>query len=241
MPKPLAPFQFQKFSLAHDQSAHKVGTDSLALAGWGEASNPQCILDFGSGSGLLSLIMAQRFSEASIVGLEIDKASWQQSCENAKNCPWSECIQFHHRDLLDWETESRYDLIISNPPYFSESLLAPEKRRAKARSASTKTFLLWMRKLRELLSADGSLALVLPVLQWESYQDQFREMELYPHRMAFVHHHESAEANRVLIQLNKQAGSLKKEKLILYASAHSHLRHPQYQKLVQDFMLPQNG
>ncbi|QNR23399.1 tRNA1(Val) (adenine(37)-N6)-methyltransferase [Croceimicrobium hydrocarbonivorans] len=241
MPKSPTPFQFQKFSLAHDQSAHKIGTDSLALAGWVEASNPNAILDFGSGSGLLSIIMAQRFTEASIVGLEIDKASWQQSCENAKSCPWSKRIQFHHQDLRDWNTERRYDLIISNPPYFSESLLAPEKRRAQARSASAETFLLWMQKLRDLLSADGSLALVLPPLQWESYQDQFREMELYPRRMALVHHHESAEASRVLIQLSKQASSLEKEKLILYASAQSHIRHPQYQILVQDFMLPQNG
>lgn len=241
MPKSPAPFQFQKFSLAHDQSAHKVGTDSLALAGWAEATNPNAILDFGSGSGLLSLLMAQRFTVASIDGLEIDKASWQQSCENAKACPWSERIRFHHQGILDWKTEKLYDLIISNPPYFSESLLAPEKRRAQARSANAETFLLWMQKLEDLLSADGSLALVLPPLQWENYQDQFREIGLYPSRMALVHHHESAEASRVLIQFSKQAGSLEKERLILYASAQSHIRHPQYQKLVQDFMLPQNG
>jgi len=241
MPKSPAPFQFQKFSLAHDQSAHKVGTDSLALAGWLKASNPQSILDFGSGSGLLSLLMAQRFTQASIDGLEIDKSSWQQSCENAQVSPWSERIQFHHQDLMDWETENRYDLIISNPPYFSESLLAPEKRRAQARSASTETFMLWMQKLRNMLSVDGSLALVLPVQEWEGYQDQYREMGLFAHRMALVHHHESAEANRVLIQLSKQSGSLEKEDLILYASAHSHVRHPQYQELVQEFMLPQNG
>ncbi|MCR9153320.1 MAG: methyltransferase [Bacteroidetes bacterium] len=236
--KPLGPFHFQEFKLEHKRSAHKIGTDAVLLAAWLKPMEaPKRIFDFGSGSGVISFILAQGFKEAAIEGIEIDHDSWLEAEENRLNNPFKDQVKFHQGDLLDWDSPHLFDLIVSNPPYFSAQSLAPDKRRAQARSASEKTFMAWMEKLKSLLTNRGSLALILPSHNWENQQVAFAEIGLFPQKICWINHHEGANYSRILVELSFKKQETEESSLCLYEGPKSHRRTPAHQKLVADLLL----
>ena len=118
--------------MAHDQCAHKVGTDSVLLGSWVDCANAQRVLDIGSGSGVISLMIAQR-SRAHIDGVEIDTAAASQSKQNVRHSPWSDRIFIHEQRIQDFKPLQPYDLIVTNPPYFLNSLREPDASRTLSR------------------------------------------------------------------------------------------------------------
>jgi len=164
----MSSFQFKQFAIEQDKCAMKVGTDGILLGSWIPVSIiHKRILDVGTGSGLLSLMMAQRFREASVVGLEIDENASIQALSNAQKSKWSERVSIINTDARIWETGTKFDLIVSNPPYFVSSVLSKSKSIRTARHQVDF-------KLEDLVSlwfALGSdkshLACVLPAEQGE--------------------------------------------------------------------------
>ena len=120
MAKRYAPFQFKQFALAHQQSAHKIGTDAIVLASWLNGASARQILDFGSGCGVLSFISAQRFPNAQILGIEVDEASYLESVANKVQNPFAHRLNFLHQDIQEFEPTTKFDLIVSNPPYVAD-------------------------------------------------------------------------------------------------------------------------
>ncbi|HAD98424.1 MAG TPA: hypothetical protein DCG19_13520, partial [Cryomorphaceae bacterium] len=115
-------FHFKQFTIHHNRCAHKVGTDGVLLGAWAQAPSPLHILDIGSGSGLIALMLAQRFPHAQITGIELDHDSYLQSMENVEASPFSERVHILHADFRNYNFEGKtFDLIVSNPPFFERA------------------------------------------------------------------------------------------------------------------------
>lgn len=182
--KKVEAFRFKQFSVEHNYSAQKIGTDSVLLATWVQSSSPKKILDIGSGCGLISFILAQRFPEAQIMGIEIDEASYSESTRNLKQFPWKERVQFVQGNFLDYDfKDTSFDLIISNPPYFADAYLSGNTERDRARHEFSLPHFRLLKKAKNLLHENGKLALILP--EQES-QKLFHQNQLHCNRLTML-------------------------------------------------------
>lgn len=177
-------FQFKQFFVRHDKCSMKVGTDGVLIGCWCPTANFKFqnsnlrILDVGTGSGLIALMLAQRFADAQIDAIDIDKASCLQARENFNASPWAERLHAAHCSLKELSASTfschqlplskggggcpTYDLIVSNPPYFVNSLKAPDAARCAARHNDTLPFDVLMAESARRLAPDGTLAVIVP-------------------------------------------------------------------------------
>ncbi|MFT5773225.1 MAG: tRNA1Val (adenine37-N6)-methyltransferase, partial [Algoriphagus sp.] len=115
-------FQFQQFRINQDRCAMKISTDAVLLGALAEADEPKHILDIGTGTGVIALMLAQRFSEAKIVAVELDEQAAMQAGENFEHSRFSEQLSISHAAIQDFSVSNKFDLIVSNPPYFTAHL-----------------------------------------------------------------------------------------------------------------------
>ena len=167
-------FQFKQFTIHQGRCAMKVGTDGTLLGAWVSPLQPpptgggNCaekakwdrILDVGTGTGLIALMIAQRFPEAQIVGIDIDEEAVSQARENVAASPFADRIEMLHEDFA--KMEGTFDAIVSNPPYFADSLESPDAQRTLARHTNTLPYRLLMQQSWQLLSDEGELSVVVP-------------------------------------------------------------------------------
>ena len=156
-------FKFKQFTVWHGQCAMKVGTDGVLLGAWAPVKGARRILDVGTGSGVIALQMAQRAPEARIVAVEIDPEAARQAAANVVASPWADRIEVVCTDFAQLTTEEPFDLIVSNPPYFVNSLQNPDAQRAKARHSDSLPYDLLLEHAAELLAPSGRFALIFPV------------------------------------------------------------------------------
>lgn len=183
-------FRFRQFEIRQESSAMKVGTDAMVLGAIVKGSRPQSILDIGTGTGVLALMMAQKFPEARIDAIDIDPSAAAEAQINAENSPWSNRIRVYECDLRSFQSPEKYDLIVSNPPYFTKGLLNPDHSRALARHESALPFQLLFSKVAELLCVEGVFWMIAPA----TAKDEL-----------------CAEAERVNVWLNQHIAILGKE------------------------------
>ncbi len=156
-------FKFKQFTIRQERSAMKVGTDGVLLGAWASVSPAtRAILDIGTGTGLIALMLAQRCPEGRIVGVEIDSESAAQARENVAVSPWSDRVAVAECAIQEFTSEQRFDLIVSNPPYFVDSLKSPDASRNKARHTDTLSFEELMRATERLLAPEGRFAVIVP-------------------------------------------------------------------------------
>src|ERR1700745_3451644 len=134
-------FVFKKFTIFQRDSAHKVGTDAVLLGAWAQVEKARSILDIGTGTGIIALMMAQK-STAHIEAIDIEQSSYKQACENVKHSSWQERINVTQTSLQDYvkANDKKFDVIITNPPYFVDSYKAPDEERSHARHNDTLPF-----------------------------------------------------------------------------------------------------
>ncbi len=158
-----AGFQCKQFFVAHDQCAMKVGTDALILGAWASLPATGPILDIGAGSGILSLMLAQRsLGLQAITAIELDSAAAQQATANVQRSPWPATVRVIKGDILTYQTAERYALIVSNPPFFQASLPSPDAARQQARHNDSLPFAALLHKAADLLAEGGEFSLILP-------------------------------------------------------------------------------
>lgn len=163
-------FEFKQFTIRQDMCAMKVGTDSVILGAWSPVGNNiRCnILDIGTGTGILSIMAAQKNEMAQIKGIEIDRDAYLQAVENVKNSKWNRNIEIIYGDICEYKFDEKFDYIISNPPYFENSLKSYDKSRNIARHTDTLDFDKLMRAAGDLLNENGSFYVIIPTTSEDS-------------------------------------------------------------------------
>ena len=243
-------FRFKQFTVWHDRCAMKVGTDGVLLGAWAGASESsegasqpaiisaiERILDIGTGSGLVALMLAQRFHNAFIDGIDIDSSAVLQAQDNFSASPFSPRLRAYSSPLQDWQPQEKYDLIVSNPPYFSNSLLCPDNARTNARHDNTLSFAELFEHSDRLLSPYGTLALVLPADAEKEILALSRLHHLYCVRLCRVHTTAAKPAKRILIAFSRQALSCPLTPETLCLSENGLPRSAAYSALTQAFYL----
>ena len=241
-------FRFKQFTIWHDRCAMKVGTDGVLLGAWaGTTDSPAAntdktspverILDIGTGSGLIALMLAQRFPNAIIDGIDIDPSAVLQAKDNFSASPFSTHLHASSSPLQAWQPKAKYDMIVSNPPYFSNSLLCLDNMRTIARHDNILSFAELLEHSNRLLTQAGTLSLVLPADAEKAILAEARLQHLYCVRLCRVHTTANKPAKRILVTFSHQtpATTLTPETLCLSTPAHP--RSPAYSALTQDFYL----
>lgn len=179
-------FQFQLFRVHQDRCAMKISTDAVLLGALAEANSPNHILDIGTGTGVISLILAQRFPEALITGVEIDSDAAEQAAENFLESPFSDRLQVKNIRFQDFSENQLFDLIVSNPPYFPDHLKSQDSKRNQALHTDALSFEELLQKAFKLLKVDGQLWVILPPRQMSDFSELARGFGLLPKKRVQV-------------------------------------------------------
>jgi len=232
-----AGFQCKKFYVAHDQCAMKVGTDGLLLGAF--ASLPPTgsnILDIGAGSGLISLMLAQRTAGANpIDAVELDGAAAEQARQNAANSPWPGTVQLIKGDILTYHTNKRYRLIVSNPPFFQQALPSKDARRRQARHTDSLPFSHLLQKAAELLHNEGEFVLVLPTQAANMLCELALSQGWFTSQYCQVHSTFEKPVQRILLGLRRVPTVTAASTLIIHQADGSY--SGDYKALLRDFYL----
>lgn len=216
----------------------KVGTDGVLLGAWVAISGEEeRILDIGTGTALIALMMAQRNSTAEIDGVEIDRQSAEQAVENVARSEWRERVSIHHTDIQSYEPDESYDLIITNPPYFVDSLLSPNSARSVARHTTDLSFRELALSAQRLLKANGRIALILPTAESQLFDaEALGRLSLL--RRCEVFSREGAPVKRVMSEytLPRFDRAITREELTIESGEPPQFT-AEYKKLTRDFYL----
>ena len=230
-------FQFKQFTVHQQRCAMKVGTDGTLLGAWAHVPVASArILDIGTGTGLIALMMAQRFPDASVLGIDIDKDAVSQAQENVALSPFASRITICNENILDFDDSEGFDAIVSNPPYFVESLTCPDKQRTMARHTISLTHEGLMRSAFRLLKPNGLFSLVIPTECRSSIEAEAHLAGFFLTRVCMIRTTPKKESKRQLIEFSKYPDNkLIIEEGILEDSPN--VRSPWYQQLTQDFYI----
>lgn len=172
-------FQFKQFFIAHDQCAMKVNTDGILLGSIADVHQARQILDIGTGTGLIAIMLAQRSDpDCQITALEIEPNAYQQAVENTQNSAWTDRLSIVKSDLFEAHFEQKFDLIVSNPPYFSDSLASRNAERDLARSI-TQSHIAWLNQAKKWLAEQGKISFILPTQEAEKLLEQSQTSGLF--------------------------------------------------------------
>lgn len=232
------PFKFKQFSINQDRCAMKVGTDGVLLGAWTSLKNrPTSILDIGAGTGLLSLMLAQRSLAEHIEALEIDADAYEQCVENFEASPWADRLFCYHAGLDEFieELEEPYDLIISNPPFYAESVSSGNASRDTARQNQSLPFDELLDGVSKLLAPDGSFATIIPFKEEIGFIELAASLGLFPQRILRVKGNSSAEIKRSLLEFSGKANAVLEDELTIEIKRHQFTFA--YQELTKDFYL----
>ena len=232
-------FSFKQFSIQQDRCAMKIGTDGVLLGAWTPIeNNPFSILDIGAGTGVIALMLAQRSNAEQIDALEIDEEAYEQSVDNFENSPWSDRLFCFHAGLDEFveEPEDEYDLIVSNPPFYTEDYKSDNEQRDLARFADAMPFEDLIEAANLLLSENGILAVIIPVKEEENFLALAKEYELYPLKITRVKGTATTEIKRSLLAFSRyEKIDFPIDELIIETSRHQYT--PEYIELTKDFYL----
>ncbi len=194
-------FQFKKFAIAQDRCGMKVGTDGVLLGAW--ARGGARILDIGTGTGLVALMMAQRFGESTVDAVEIDKDAAEQARENVLESPFANRIKVIDKALQDFQPNTSYDSIVTNPPFFSNSLQAPDSSRNMARHAVTLSFADILSFAASHLADDGELSAIIPADYLKAFSQEAFTRGMFLTRQYMIKTVERKPAKRCLVAFSK--------------------------------------
>lgn len=217
----------------------KIGTDGVLLGAWTPISNnPYSILDIGTGTGVIALMLAQRSHAEQIDALEIDENAYEQSVDNFENSPWSDRIFCYHAGLDEFveEPEDEYDLIVSNPPFYTEDYKTDNEQRDLARFADAMPFDDLIEAADLLLSENGVFSVIIPFKEERSFLALAKEYELYPFQITRVKGTPTSETKRTLLAFSrKEILDFVIDELIIETARHAYT--PEYIELTKDFYL----
>ena len=210
----------------------KVGTDGTLLGAWASVSNrekPLLILDVGTGTGLIALMMAQRFTEARVVGIDIDADAVLQAQENVAASPFADRVDILHQDFADTvrNSDKPWQAIVCNPPFFTQSLPCPDDKRTMARHDETLSYRTLATNAWQLLSDDGELSVIVPADQQSRMDAEASLAGFFKSRVCMVKTSSAKPPKRVLLAYKKHPAMLQRQELTIGST--------EYHELTKDF------
>jgi tRNA1Val (adenine37-N6)-methyltransferase len=229
-------FGFKQFTIWQEHCAMKVNTDGVLLGAWTNPSDAKNILDIGTGTGLIAIMLAQK-SDAHIDAVEIDANACGQSKENVKLCPWSARINIIHSSFQDFSEQSpiRYDLIITNPPFFSNSLKCEAEKRNLARHNDSLLPEELISGVDRLLTPNGHFCLILPFADSQTFIVDGALHQLYCNRMTILLPNLNKKPHRVMMEFSRQRNKIIENNLAIHNNIGSY--SDDYKQLTKDFYL----
>ncbi|WP_127846775.1 tRNA1(Val) (adenine(37)-N6)-methyltransferase [Psychroflexus aestuariivivens] len=231
-------FKFKEFEVQQSQSAMKIGTDAVLLGAWiNIPESTQSILDVGAGTGILGLQMAQRSFAETIDAVELDSAAYEECVDNFENSPWGDRLFCYHFDFKNFskEMDEKYDLIISNPPFFKVSENISTEERNTARSQSELSFEELLKGVNQLLTLTGNFAVVIPYEREKEFIEMATQFNLFPNQILNVRGQFNSKIKRSLINFCREKSSIEIDELTIEISRHNYTT--EYIELVEDFYL----
>lgn len=233
-----SPFYFKQFTIEQDRSAMKVGTDGVLLGAWVQIDDAvDSILDIGTGTGLIGLQLAQRSQAQVIDALEIEESAFEQAVQNFENSIWADRLFCYHASLQEFaeEIDDTYDLIVSNPPFYTNGFKELQPERAIARHDLSLNHKELLDCTFKLLSQNGSAAFIIPFSEEDKFVELAKNSGLYLHRCTRVRGNETSPLKRALMQLKKTPAETEYSELVI--EIERHLYTEDYLELVKDFYL----
>lgn len=231
-------FHFKKFSIDDSTAAMKIGTDSVLLGAWVPCENETRILDIGTGSGILALMMAQRNQNTEIDAVEIDHYAAELALKNVNLSPWSNQIHIINSSVQEFSAKehNKYSLIISNPPFFTDSLKAPDKARSLARHNDNLPVIDLLSITSKLLTQDGKAAFIIPADAFENWATKAENLSLFPANILKVKSSPKHQPHRVMVVfIRKNKPLLSDSQLSIYNPKGIYTN--EYRELTREFYL----
>lgn len=229
-------FGFKQFTVYQDKSAFKVGTDGVLLGACADVSGAEKILDIGTGTGLIALMLAQRCG-GEIIGIEPDRDSFEQACQNVESSKWNGRIKIENTDLQSFNPENtRFDLVVTNPPYFINSLKNPDPRKASARHNQSLTSEEILQGVARLLTDNGRMQMILPYVEGNIFISEAQEYGLYCSNILKIRPLPTGEIKRLILTFTRERKKVT-EKFLTIEHGRRHEFTDEYINLTKDFYL----
>jgi tRNA1Val (adenine37-N6)-methyltransferase len=233
------PFRFKEFEIRQDDCPMKVGTDGVLLGAWAWVEDAQKVLDIGTGTGVIAIMLGQRNQTAQIDAVEIDAASCKEARFNMEATPWSDRFQVVETSIQDFARSSRekYDLIVSNPPFFSGGTFVGKQERASVRHTIKLPHGDLLGAARSLLSENGRFAVILPYLEGLRLIELARTYQLYVIRQQEVRSRLSKPVERILLEFSRKPGPVEEVPQLVVMEGKEEGYSEAYRQLTQEFYL----
>ncbi|RZJ66031.1 MAG: methyltransferase domain-containing protein [Flavobacterium sp.] len=232
-------FNFKQFAVRQEKAAMKVGTDGVLLGAWALIDHdPFSILDIGTGTGLIALMLAQRTSAEIIEALEIDGNAFEEAVENFEQSPWNDrlfCFHASLDDFMDELEDEEYDLIVSNPPFYSEGVSSGNESRDNARQNQSLPFGDLVEAAGVLLSDEGIFCVIVPFKEEQNFIALAQNEELFPIKITRVKGTPDSEIKRTLIAFSRTQNEIQVDELVIETSRHRYTT--EYINLTSGFYL----
>lgn len=234
-------FSFKKFNIKQDKAAMKVGTDGVLLGAWCSVDkNCDSILDIGAGTGLIALMLAQRSFATTIDAVEIDNTAYEQTVENFENSDWADRLFCYHTDFTSFakemaEDNEMYDLIVTNPPFYSEDYETKDSSRNTARFSNALPFNELIKGVTQILSKEGVFSVIIPKKEEDEFVKLANSNSLFLKRVCHVKGNPTSEIKRSLLAFTFTKSEIIKETLIIEKERHQYTE--KYIELTKDFYL----
>lgn len=228
-------FRFKQFNILNDKTAMKVGTDGVLLGAWCDVTGALRVLDVGTGCGLIALMVAQHNQDATVTAIDIDQDAICEAEVNIANSPWSNRIEALCADFNDFVAQDKFDLIVSNPPFFTENVMAPDRSRNLARHSVSLTMEQLIAQSKSLLAENGRLAFISPVEQELYIRTCVLKSAMSINRLAKVVPVEGGAPKRLMWELVKDTVETIEDQITIKLADGSYTQ--QYIKLTRDFYL----
>lgn len=228
----MSKFRFKEFSIQQDVNTHKVGTDAMLLGAYIDASRQSLALDIGAGTGVLSLMLAQRNPTIQITCIEIDEKSSEECLSNIKESPWSNRIHLINNDFIDSQFTHKFDLIFTNPPYYFTDNSSNESNE-RTKHITPDTLLGWLNKIADLLTTKGDFWMIWPSETSQKIIEMAHDSGLHVAKKINVYSKKNKLSRNILCFSREKKEEFNDEQLII--RNHDNSYSDAYRSLTSDF------
>ena len=210
-------FTFKKFTIKQNHGTMKVNTDGVLLGAWADVENADSILDIGTGTGVIALMLAQRNPSAQIIGVEIDEAASEEASENVNESIFRDTVKIIHTSIQDFTINANqaFEVIVSNPPFFTGGTFSANENKAQVRHTIKLPHGDLLHSVNALLTNSGSFCVILPYIEGLRFIELAERSQLYANKITEVRHRKDKSIERLLIKFNKIKTATTKEDLFI--------------------------